>query len=685
AYVWFAERGPADGTDERRARAASAYGTLTLLASAAALAALATLGESLLPAIMLAGQKAPAMYPVVGSVWLTCFVALVMLWRRRSHSVLDLWLVVVMCAWLFDIALSAVFNAARFDVGFYAGRIYGLLAATYVLMELLVENGRLYAKLVALNHQEREQAVALAAARDQAQAADRAKGQFLATMSHEIRTPLNGLLGMLELLSLSPLNGEQRETLEVARDSGHGLVRIIDDVLDHAKIEAGKLEIRLEPVSVTELLRRVVNTYHAVASAHDLALKQAVDPRISPSLLADPLRVLQILNNLVSNALKFTSEGYVEIRAELIERAGDADTVRFLVKDTGIGIAPEAQKQLFRPFEQAEAVTARLYGGTGLGLSISRRLAQMMGGSIRMQSALGEGTTMSLTLTLSITQAAPAEPGKRAAMPADSLYAPGESPRVLAVDDHSTNRELLARQLAALGLRVRKAADGEEALALWRDGGFGLIITDCNMPRMDGYALTQAIRGIEAKAGLPRTPIIAWTANVLPGAVAQCRAAGIDDILTKPAELAVLKETLSKWLPSAVMAKRGPEAAADARSGAVQAAAIELAELNKVAATAAEQAEILLDFMSQTRSDLAELEAAVAHDLPACARIAHRVKGSSRMVGARELAAACEAMERAVRQGSPEDAGLAKAAMERARERLEAHLAETTAQARSGK
>ena len=529
-----------------------------------------------------------------------------------------------------------------------------------------------------LENSNKELAVATAAA----EKANQAKSSFLATMSHEIRTPLNGLLGMLELLGLSRLDVEQRGTLEIARDSGRGLVHIIDDVLDHAKIEAGKLDIRVEPVSIAQLLRRVLNTYRAVASANDLTLKQTVDPRISPSLLADPLRVSQILNNLVSNALKFTNEGRVEVRAELLGRAGGADTVRLSVKDTGIGMAPEVQQRLFQPFEQASAVTARLYGGTGLGLSISRRLAEMMGGAIEVKSAPGEGTTMSVTLTLPISNAAPAERESEATpagAPMPAAAAPGAGPLVLAVDDHPTNRALLARQIAALGLRVQTAADGREALALWQTGGYALVVTDCNMPQMDGYAFSRAIREIEAKEGRPRTPIIAWTANVLPGVAAQCHAAGMDAVLTKPAELAVLKKALSKWLPSAAMSTAGPDDGADADSSATRIAPIVLAELDKIAATAAERAEILLDFMTQTRSDLAGLRAALTmQDFPDCTRIAHRMKGSSRMVGARDLAAACETMERAARQGSPEDAGAAKAAMDQALERLEAHVAETT-------
>jgi two-component system sensor histidine kinase EvgS len=492
-------------------------------------------------------------------------------------------------------------------------------------------------------------------AREAEQAVLAAKDAFLATMSHEIRTPLNGLLGMLELLSMWQLDGEQGETLEIARESGRSLVRIIDDILDFAKIVAGKLEIRA-------------------------TLRQTVDSRISPSLLADSLRVSQILNNLVSNALKFTTAGYVEVRAELLGRKDGADTVRLSVKDTGIGMEPEVQQRLFQPFVQAGAFTAGLYGGTGLGLSISRRLAELMGGTVEVKSALGEGTTMSVTLSLSISFIAAAEGGGKkapvAVTPLLMANAYGESPLVLAVDDHSTNRNLLARQIATLGLRVQTAVDGLEALAMWEDSAIALVVTDCNMPQLDGYGLSRAIREIEAKEGRPRTPIIAWTANVLPAAAGLCHATDMDDILTKPAGLAVLKATLAKWLPSATRTTTGSKGApADAGASALQAAPIDLAELDKIAVTPADRAEILLDFMTQARSDLVGLRAAVTtQNLPARVRIAHRMKGSSRMVGAQDLAAASETMEHAVGHGSPEDAIVA---MDRALDRLESHLTAT--------
>lgn len=476
-------------------------------------------------------------------------------------------------------------------------------------------------------------------AHDEARRAITAKESFLAMMSHEIRTPVSGLLGMLELLGLSRLDDQQRELLSAARESGDGLVRIIDDVLDHAKISAGKLEIRPEPTSIPQIVRRVAGTYHAVASAKDLNFIESVDERISPWLLADAQRIAQILGNFVSNALKFTQQGSVGIWVEQLETSDDGETICFSVQDTGIGIGLEAQQRLFQPFEQATLDTTRLYGGTGLGLAISRKLAEMMGAKIALHSVAGEGTTMSLTLTLTPCDmpldehSDPTEPR----LPGITTVT-GAQPTVLAVDDHPTNRLLLGRQLASLGARVHLASAGNEALELWRNGDFDLVITDCNMPDMDGYALASAIRMAEAAAQTGgRIPIIAWTATVLAGAADRCHEAGMDDLLSKPANIAQLRQVLSKWIVV---------------PGARTAPPIDKAALDRLSGDEADSAEIFAEFLAQTTSDLVALDEALAsNDLAECAQVAHRIKGASRMVGARELAAASEAIEHAAGQG----------------------------------
>jgi signal transduction histidine kinase/ActR/RegA family two-component response regulator len=406
-------------------------------------------------------------------------------------------------------------------------------------------------------------------ARQEADAANDAKSTFLATMSHEIRTPMNGLLGMLEMLSLSQLDATQRTTLRVARESGKSLLRIIDDILDFSKIEANKLDIRQEPTPIKQLVGQVCDAFSANASSKGLLLTCRIDPRISPALAVDPVRLRQILSNLVSNAIKFTQRGEVYVTADLMERADGRERLRFFVKDTGIGISAEDQKTLFTPYTQADLGSRRRYGGTGLGLAISRRLAELIGGSMDMVSEVGNGTTMILDVTLPIADPALLEPEARAQPqpllpdappPPEPVIvtvqaAPGAA-LVLVVDDHPTNRMLLVSQVNALGYAAESACNGAEALALWRTGRFALVLTDCNMPVMSGYELARAIRSHESHTeASQRCPIIACTANAMSDEVAQSVEAGMDAHLVKPMGLAALMQELGRWLPAPTLPK----------------------------------------------------------------------------------------------------------------------------------
>jgi CheY-like chemotaxis protein len=397
---------------------------------------------------------------------------------------------------------------------------------------------------------------ALIEARDRAEAANRAKSAFLATMSHEIRTPLFGVLGMLDLLRLTTLNPDQRSIVDVVRSSGKGLQRIIDDILDFSRIEAGQLQILPEAVSVEALVRSVCDTYAGKASSAGLILEHRLDPRVSAAVQVDPVRLQQILNNFVSNALKFTERGRVGIEVDVVAQADAVQTLQFAVRDTGPGIAPEDQARLFQPFTQVQG--GHRCSGSGLGLTICRRLAELMGGTIGMRSELGAGTTLMLTLTLPLADPAglPAPGAAAPSLPVDSCRTPptvAEAARagtlVLVVDDHPINRRLIRMQVNCLGYAAEVAASGAEALQLWKSGRFGLILADCQMPEMDGYELARQIRALETWGGGAHVPIVACTANALRGDCDACLAAGMDDYLPKPVELATLEDRLSRWLP----------------------------------------------------------------------------------------------------------------------------------------
>jgi two-component system, sensor histidine kinase and response regulator len=447
--------------------------------AAVALVALATAGAPLLPQIMQGNQYTPAMMATVVSVWAFSMAALVALWRARPHSVLDLWLMVMMCAWLFDIALAAMLNGSRFDLGFYAGRVYGLLACSVVMLELLLENGMLYARLVRMHENERRNSGALSVARDEAQAASKAKSLFLANMSHEIRTPMNAIIGLTQLVLSTPLKDTQRDYLLKVQSSSKAMLSLLNDILDYSKIEAGKVTLEQEEFSPEETIENVGNLFSVRAEEAGLDLFYEIDRNMPQRLVGDSLRLTQVLNNLVGNAIKFTAKGEIVISAEVASRDDSHVLLRFTVKDTGIGLTDEQRRRLFSSFEQADASITRKYGGTGLGLAICKRLVDLMGGEISVTSQPGQGSQFTFTARYGL----PSEGMRRL----DLLSVRGM--RTLVVDGQPTGRLLLQQMLQNWRFQVATASFIDEAVFKLQRANpqapYELLLLDCKSGDVD--------------------------------------------------------------------------------------------------------------------------------------------------------------------------------------------------------
>lgn len=387
--------------------------------------------------------------------------------------------------------------------------------------------------------------------RNRAEVASAAKSDFLAVVSHEIRTPMNAVMAAATLLDRSRLRPEQREQVGMLKDAGEVLVGLLNNVLDFSKIEAGKMQIEPTTTDVRDKLKGLKSLWEPRADANGVAIRLILSPDFPSGLCIDALRLQQILFNLLSNAVKFTQQGEVTVQADWM---ADGSTLRIRVSDTGCGIPADRLPLIFNSFEQVDAGVTRRYGGTGLGLAISKRLAELMGGALAVDSHVGVGTTFELTLP-SEAVAAVDEMEEQAEAEADL-----SNLSILAVDDHPVNRKIVAMLLEPFGCRLSFAEDGAEAVALARDVPFDIILMDMQMPVMDGISATRAIR---VEGANRQTPVIALTANALDVHRQAWLAVDVDNFLTKPIDPAALVSTLER-ASRAVAAPRPPALALEA-------------------------------------------------------------------------------------------------------------------------